>query len=124
MTAGMFKIRGYGAARRLACVMGALLVALSGLLVGSGCARVAVTNRRQFNVIPDSTMLSLSLQQYQQFLAEAKISQDAAKRAMVERVGRRIAAAVEQYFAQIGRADQLAGYDWQFTLVESEEQNA
>ena len=93
-------------------------------LFWAGCSRVAVTDRRQLNLIPDSMMLSLSLQQYEEFLAQAKISQNTAQSAMVERVGRRIQAAVEQYFVQTDRADELADYQWQFTLVESEEQNA
>ncbi len=100
-----------------------ILVVMSAGL-SSGCSRVAVSNRRQLNLIPDSLILSLSLQQYDAFLAEAKISDNAAQKALVERVGRRIQGAVEQYFADIGRAEELAAYQWQFTLIESPEQNA
>jgi predicted Zn-dependent protease len=88
------------------------------------CTKVAVTGRRQLNMIPNTMMFSLSLQQYQEFLNGAKVSQDAAKKAMVERVGRRIQGAVEQYFTQLGQPEMLKGYSWEFTLVESEEVNA
>ncbi|MBN1127311.1 MAG: M48 family metallopeptidase [Sedimentisphaerales bacterium] len=88
------------------------------------CAKVAVTGRRQLTLIPSAMMFSMSFQQYQEFLNEAKVSQDTAKKAIVERVGRRIQGAVEQYFAQIGQSEELDGYEWEYTLVESEEVNA
>ncbi|MBN1818284.1 MAG: M48 family metallopeptidase [Sedimentisphaerales bacterium] len=88
------------------------------------CAKVAVTGRRQLNLIPSAMMFSMSFQQYQEFLNEAKVSQDTSEKAMVDRVGRRIQGAVEQYFAQMGRPEVLKDYAWEFTLIESQEVNA
>ncbi len=88
------------------------------------CSTVPITGRTQFNVIPDQTMLSMSFQQYDQFLEKNKVSTDQEKTAMVKRVGNRIAKAVEQYFTQNGLASELGNYDWEFNLVEDDQINA
>lgn len=73
----------------------------------AGCATVPYTQRRQFNIVSDSEENAMGLQAYQETLAKAKLSSDAAAAAMVERVGRRIAAAADQ-----------PGFDWQFKLID------
>jgi len=96
---------------------------IAGLII-TACSVVPITGRRQLNMIPDSTMLSMSFQQYDQFLKENKISKDQNKTAMVKRVGKKIQKAVEKYLTEKGMGDRLANYNWEFNLVESPEQNA
>jgi predicted Zn-dependent protease len=72
------------------------------------CASVPYTNRRQFNILTNSEESAMGLQAYQDVLAKEKLSTDAAAAAMVERIGRRIAAAAEQ-----------PDFDWQFKLIEA-----
>jgi predicted Zn-dependent protease len=69
-------------------------------------------------------MLSMSFQQYDQFLKENKLSSDQAKTAMVKNVGRRIANAVEQYLVQNGMGAETEKYSWEFNLVEDDQINA
>ena len=69
-------------------------------------------------------MLATSFQQYDQFLAEAKLSRNVQDAALVKRVGNNIKSAVERYFQQEGEMDRLTGYAWEFNLVASEEVNA
>jgi len=88
------------------------------------CSTVPITGRRQLDLIPQSTMLSMSFEQYSAFLKENPVSKDPVATAMVERVGRRIQKAVETYFAQKKLSSQLQGYAWEFHLVESNEVNA
>jgi predicted Zn-dependent protease len=88
------------------------------------CSTVPVTQRRQLNLIPSSEMLSLSAQQYGQFLKEHPPSADQEKIALVKRVGANIQRAVERYFAQNGLSHELDGYRWETNLVESDEVNA
>ncbi len=98
--------------------------ALAILLLVAACATVPLTGRRQLNLIPDSQMNALSFQQYDQVLAESKLSDDPEQTALVRRVGRRIQHAVEEYFRSRGQSDRLAGYDWEFNLIESDQVNA
>jgi predicted Zn-dependent protease len=107
--------------RRLSLtVLGA--VALTVLL--AACATVPITGRRQLSLVPDSQMNSMSFTQYDQVLAESKLSQDAAATAQVRRVGVKIQGAVETYFQQQGQSQQLEGYAWAFNLLESDQVNA
>jgi predicted Zn-dependent protease len=100
-----------------------LLLALTAFLVS--CSTVPVTGRKQLNIIPGSTMLSMSFQQYGDFLKSNKVvSTDDKQTIMVKKVGKKIQVAVEQYFTQQNMSDRLNGYKWEFNLVESKEINA
>ena len=88
------------------------------------CSTVPITGRSQLSLVPESEMQSMSYQQYDAFLKEHKLSSDAAATAMVKRVGTRIQHAVEQYMTDHKMSDQLAGYAWEFNLVEDKEVNA
>jgi predicted Zn-dependent protease len=94
------------------------------LMLLTSCATVPITGRQQLSLIPSSTLMSMSYQQYGEFLKTNKLSTDKAGTDQVKRVGTRIQGAVERYFQQSGQADQLQGYKWEFTLVESKEVNA
>jgi len=100
------------------------LVVLSGLLLLSGCTEVEITGRKQFNIVPDSTMNSMSFQSYGEFVSTHKLSTNAEQTQMVKRVGSRIQNAVEQYCTNNNIKDRLAGYEWEFNLVEDPNVNA
>jgi predicted Zn-dependent protease len=103
-----------------------ILLACLLLMFLAGCTTVPITGRSQFNTIPDSLINSMALQEYSSFLKspETKLSTDPEKTAMDQRVGTRIADAVTRYMTDNYMADQLAGYQWEFNLVDSEEKNA
>lgn len=94
------------------------------LLVLAACATVPITGRTQLNLIPGSSMMSMSLQQYDKFLKENKLSTDKTQTALVKDVGARVKNAVERYFASQGQSSRLSGYQWEFNLVEDKEINA
>ncbi len=98
-----------------------LLVLLFSL---SACSTVPITGRTQLNLIPGQSMLSMSLQQYDQFLKEHKVSTDQLQTATVRRVGANIQHAVERYFATSGLSQYLNNYTWEFNLVEDPQVNA
>jgi predicted Zn-dependent protease len=101
-----------------------LVVVVSFALIVVSCATVPITGRRQLDFIPDATMLSMSLQEYEQFLKEHTLSTNSQQTQMVKRVGTRIQHAVEQYFTEQNRQQELQNYQWEFNLVESDEVNA
>ncbi len=101
-----------------------LLVLCGFVLLLSGCTEVAITGRKQFNLVPDSTMNSMGFQSYSEFLTTSKLSKDFSKTQMVKRVGSRIQKAVEQYCAQNNLSDSLRGYQWEINLIEDDQLNA
>lgn len=90
----------------------------------ASCGTVPVTGRSQLSLIPASTMMSMSYQQYGDFIKSNRLSSDQNKVMMVRSVGNKIKGAVERYFAQKGISDELRGYKWEFNLVESKDVNA
>jgi len=94
------------------------------LLLVSSCSQVAITGRKQLNLVPDRIMNSISLQSYEEFLSQNKLSGNVQQAEMVTRVGHRIQRAVEQYAAENNLSNRLQGYQWVFNLVEDESVNA
>lgn len=101
------------------------LIVLCGLLsLLSGCSEVEITGRNQFIMIPPSMMNSMSFQSYGEFLSKSKLSTNTEQTQMVKRIGGRIQNAVEQYCKTNRIEDRLAGYEWEFNLVEDPNINA
>ena len=102
-----------------------LLSLLAVVLVGCGTTKtVPITGRKQNLVVSDGEMLSLSSQQYSDYMKTAKPSTNAANTAMVKRVGQRLATAVETYLRSNGMAEDVQYYKWQFNLVQDQNVNA
>ena len=103
-----------------------LLLALATcLLLACGTTNtVPITGRKQSLMVSDQQVLSLSQQQYQQYMAQSKVSTNATNTAMVKRVGQRLANSVESYLAANGMSDELKYYQWQFNLVQDQSVNA
>jgi predicted Zn-dependent protease len=107
-----YKIESY---RALAC-MTTMMV----LLFLTGCAEVPVTHRSALHLVPDSELLSLSLQEYQDVLKNAKLSTDPVKFQMVRTVGERVAKAAETHLRESGQGYRIEGYHWEFNLIEDD----
>lgn len=85
---------------------------------------VPITGRKHTLLVSDAQVLSLSNQQYTEFMKTAKLSTDAANTAMVKRVGQRLANAVETYLKNNGMASEVSNFSWEFNLVQNKEANA
>jgi len=94
------------------------------VLLLSSCSQVAITGRKQLNLVPSFVMNSLSFQSYGEFLSQNKMSSDTQQTQMVQRVGSRVQKAVEQYCAENNLSGQLQGYQWEFNLAEDTSVNA
>lgn len=84
------------------------------------CATVPVTGRKQLNLVAQEEIIQASSQEYQKVLATSKLSNNQEQVAMIKRVGANIQRAVEQYMAQKNASDQLAGFQWEFNLIEDD----
>lgn len=102
-----------------------LTLTLTLTLTSCGTSRtVPVTGRKQSLMVSDEQMLSLSTQQYTDYMKKAKKSTNVKNTQMVQRVGQRLAKAVESYLRQNGMASELNGYKWEFNLVQDQNINA
>ena len=102
-----------------------LLSLAAALLVSCGTTKtVPITGRQQSLMVSDGEVLSLSTQQYQEFMKTAKLSTNAENTAMVKRVGQNLATAVTNYMNANGMGADLQNFNWTFNLVENKEANA
>ncbi len=85
---------------------------------------VPITGRKHNLIVSDAQVLSLSNQQYAEFMKTAKLSTNATNTAMVKRVGTRLANAVETYLKNNGMTSEIQNYSWEFNLVQNTEANA
>jgi metalloendopeptidase OMA1, mitochondrial len=81
----------------------------------SGCTTVPVTGRRELNFISSDQEMQLGLTSFDQLKKETPINHDPAINAMVQRVGKRIAAVASK---------DMPDAKWEFVVFESKEANA
>lgn len=94
------------------------------LLLISGCSKVVLSGRKQLLLVSDSEVMSLSNQSFTDYMKTAKASTNKTNTAMVTRVGKNVAAAVESYLTSQGLQSELANFAWEFHLVQDATPNA
>lgn len=90
------------------------------------CSKNPITGRNQLTLFSEGEIQNMASQEYQQFLTQNKVvSSSVSKDAeMVRRIGQRISTAVTSYYNGKGLGNELAGYKWEYNLVDSKDVNA
>jgi len=83
------------------------VLAMTVLIVFTGCATVPYTNRHQLNFVSEDQEKQMGMQAFTDVRKKNKISQDPAANALVQRVGKRIAAAADK-----------PDYQWEFIVID------
>lgn len=89
------------------------ILCLTALCLAAGCTTVPETGRRQVMLVSGQQATQLGLTSFEQLKKEQPISRDAAANALVQKVGKRIAAVAPLQNAQ-----------WEFVVFDSKEANA
>jgi predicted Zn-dependent protease len=98
----------------VARILGSTLIGLLAVLL-SGCNTVPVTGRSQFNIMSSGQEAQLGLASFDQLKTNTPISKDPAANALVQKVGKCIAAVAGK---------DMPGAQWEFVVFESKEANA
>jgi predicted Zn-dependent protease len=85
------------------------------LWVIAGCSTVPVTGRSQLNLVSAGEEMQLGLTSFEQIKKEETISRDSSANAMVQRVGKRVAAMADKDMPEA---------QWEFVVFDSKEANA
>lgn len=101
-----------------------MMLAITILASCGTTSRVPITGRKQNLIVSNEQVLSLSTQQYAEYMKTAKASTNAENTAMVKRVGQKLATAVESYLTANGLGNEVKQYAWEFNLVQNKEVNA
>lgn len=83
------------------------------LLLPTGCGTVSETGRRQFNFMSPGQEMQLGFSEFEKMKKEVPVSKDPALNALVQKVGKRVAAVAD-----------LPNAQWEFVVFESKEANA
>ncbi|NQX78396.1 M48 family metallopeptidase [Gilvibacter sp.] len=97
-------------------------IAIACLLVA--CTTNPFTGKKTLALVPNSQILPMAFQQYDQFLSENKVVTGTADANMVQNVGQKISTAAERWLNANGYAGYLKDYEWEFNLVNDETVNA
>jgi|SRR5690242_12648794 predicted Zn-dependent protease len=92
----------------------------------NSCTTNSITGRKQLSLVSEQTLQTEAVKQYNSILSTSKVETNSNNRdaEMVRRVGTRIAAAITKYYSDKGLSNELAGYKWEFNLIDSKEVNA
>lgn len=90
-----------------------VLAATAVTLFAAACAKVPVTGRRQFNVIPNGVMNKIGKTSYRQTLSEKNIIKEGDDAELMRKVGKRIAVVADQ-----------PDFDWSYALIRDKNLNA
>ncbi len=94
------------------------------LIFLQACGSVPFTGRSQLSLVSNEQVVALSLQQYQDFMRSAPVERNTTNAQMVQRVGSRVANAVETFYRNNGYESELQYYQWEFNLVKDNSVNA
>ena len=103
-----------------------VMTAVASILM-SACgttSTVPITNRTHKLLVTDQQVLSLSTQQYNDFMKTATVSTSTTNTALVKRGGNKLATAVETFLKNNGLASEVQNFAWEFNLVKNTEPNA
>lgn len=82
------------------------------------CSSVAVTGRKQLALVSNAEIIPVVNQQYAEVISKGPLSNNQEQTQMVKRVGGRIQKAVEKYMADHNLSSELAGFAWEFNLID------
>jgi predicted Zn-dependent protease len=88
------------------------------------CSKVPVSGRRQMHILPESELIQMASQQYDQFISQSIVLTDTENSKLVEKVGRKISLSVEEYLHRHGYSKRLNGFEWEFKLIQDPIVNA
>ncbi|MDF7799518.1 M48 family metallopeptidase [Pontiellaceae bacterium B1224] len=103
--------------------IGKVIISVCAVLM-TGCSTVPITGRKQLKIIPEQQMIAQSAVSYAEVISEGPLSTNKEQTEQIQRVGERIAAAVEAYLAANNQLDLIDGFDWQFNLIDDDVPNA
>lgn len=97
---------------------------LFALLLIVSCNTNPFSGKKTLALVPNSQILPMAFQQYDEFLASNKVINNSSDAIMVKNVGVKITKAAERYLNANGYQGYLKDYRWEYNLVEDAQVNA
>lgn len=101
-----------------------ILFSFFAVMVLLSCNKTIFTGRKTLNLIPTSTLNSMSLTEYRTFISQNKTVSSSKDVDLVRRVGNDLKAAVEVYYRSKKMDKELKDFSWEFNVVDDPTVNA
>ncbi len=88
------------------------------------CNTNPFTGKQTLALVPNSQILPMAFQQYEEFLNTNKVLKNTSEANMVKSVGQKISKAAKRYLTANGYAGYLKDYRWEYNLVKDKQVNA
>jgi len=98
----------------LSCTCGASLVLPS-------CADVAISDRKQFNILSDDFLYSKTFPAYENFKSQTKLITGTSEYDNIVKIGYNIRDAINVYYANLGEKNPTENFQWEFVLVDDDQ---
>jgi predicted Zn-dependent protease len=93
-------------------------------MFAAACTTNPFTGKQTLALVPNSQILPMAFQQYDQFLKENKVITGTSDAQMIKNIGQKISVAAERYLTANGYAGYLQDYRWEYNLVQDPAVNA
>lgn len=94
------------------------------VLFAVACSTNPFTGKQTLALVPNSQILPMAFQQYDQFLSEHNVIKGTKDAKMIKMLGQKISVAAERYLTANGYAGYLKDYKWDYNLVQDDAVNA
>ena len=92
-----------------------------GTLLLPSCADVAMSNRKQFNILSDDFLYSKTFPAYENFKSQTKLITGTSEYDNIVKIGYDIRDAINVYYANQGGEDPTENFQWEFALVDDDQ---
>lgn len=100
------------------------ILLVAAMVLFNGCQPVPITGRQQLHLIPQSQMIALGIQSYDQVKAQTKVITGTPQAEMVTLVGRNIQQAVTEFLNMKNQSERIQGFKWEYNLFLDSSVNA
>ena len=95
-----------------------LLVGAMLVMSIAACRTVAITGRKQLNLVPNSMIQAMAFSQYDSVVkVSPTLSQNDERAQMVTRTGTKIQQAVEMYMQQNNMSKEIKNFKWEYNTI-------
>ena len=92
-----------------------------GTLFLPSCADVAMSDRKQFNILSDDFLYSKTFPAYENFKSQTKLITGTSEYDNIVKIGYDIRDAINVYYANQGVEDPTKNFQWEFVLVDDDQ---
>ena len=89
-------------------------------LAFTSCATAPITKRRQFKIIPESTLNRQAAQIYENVKKKAKLSTNNKQLDEIKLIGSKIENSVSAYFDAVNKPDPTQNFQWEYILIDND----